>query len=386
MATMEELTTAAQKSGVNLSGQPVTAATGTGIPAYKLENQQLTPAKQAAASRAAASLQTAAGDAANTIGANGVYDGTRAYQAQTLTPATSQADSINNYYDQYLEAQKQAQKLAYDSNVRGIEYQASKLPTQYKAQREALAVDAEIANKNFREAAAANGINVGAGSQVQLASNNEYLRNMTTLRQAEAQAMNDVEEARRQTMADYQNAVAEAIANGNLQRAQALYDEAVRVDESIVSTARAQAQENYNAWQSAYTIARAQKEDELNDYNQKLDKAETLAKYGDFSGYAALGYTQSQINAMRALWLQQMYGTGGGSGGGGRSGGGSSSSSKSSNTSSSANYSRTGSGTTNYNLFASTPSNTSVVGTGSAKTLLPSYGTGATLTIRNSKL
>ena len=342
MATVAEINNA-QKRDVIGNVQPVNASGGAGADnvsklaaaaqAAQANAANGTAARQTAMEQAAARRQ-AAQTAANTYGANGVYDGSKAYQAQTFTPATSQADSVNAYYDQYLNATRQAQKAAYESNARGIDYQASKLPAQYKAQREALAVDTEIANKNFREAAAANGINVGAGSQYQLAANNEYLRNMTTLRNAEAQAMNDVEETRRQTKADYQNAVAEAIANGNLQRAKALYDEAVRVDESIVSTARAQAQENYNAWQSAYTINRAQKEDEQIAYNQALQKAETLAKYGDFSGYSALGYTSSQIAAMRALWYQQMYGTGSGSSGGSsgrRSSGGSGKKSSSTN-------------------------------------------------------
>lgn len=264
---------------------------------------------------------------------NGVtYDGSKAYTAQTFNPATSQDDRINSYYDEYINAQKQQEQAAYDENVRALDYQASKIAPQYKRQREALAAENEIAQQNFRQSALAHGINVGAGSQYALSSQNNYQNNMTSLRRSEAEAMNNVEENRRQTTAAYQAAVAKAVSEGNLNRAKALYDEAVRVDESIVATARAQAQENYNAWQSAYTINRAQKEDELNDYNRKLDKAETLAKYGDFTGYFDLGYSQDQVNTMYRLWLQQMYGTGGSGGSGGSSGrksSGSTSSSKS---------------------------------------------------------
>ena len=253
------------------------------------------------------------------------------YQVQTFNPATSQDERINSYYDEYINSQKQQEQAAYDENVRALDYKASKIAPQYKQQREALAAENEIAQQNFRQSALSHGINVGAGSQYALSSQNNYQRNMTSLRRSEAEAMNDVEENRRQIQASYQAAVAQAVSNGNLNRAKALYDEAVRVDESIVATQRAQAQENYNAWQSAYTVNRAEAEDAQNDYNRKLDKAETLAKYGDFSGYLDLGYTQSQVNAMRALWWQQMYGSGGSSGGGGgRSSGRSSSGSSSS--------------------------------------------------------
>lgn len=249
------------------------------------------------------------------------------YEAQIFKPATSQADSINQYYDQYIEAQKQTEKAAYDESVKAIEYEAAKLAPAYKAQREALAAEREIADRNFRQSALASGINTGAGSQYALASGNAYQANMTAMRQAEAQALADVEEARRQQTASYQSAIAKAVSEGNLARAQQLYQEAVRVDESIVATAQAQAQENYNAWQAAYTINRAKAEDELAEYNKLLEKANTLAAYGDFSGYKDLGYSQSQINAMYALWKQQntpSYGGGSSSGGSSKKSSGSS--------------------------------------------------------------
>ena len=249
------------------------------------------------------------------------------YEASVFKPATSQADSINEYYNQYIESQKQAEKSAYEENLRALEYEASKLSPAYKAQREALAAEREIADRNFRQSALASGINTGAGSQYALASNNAYQANMTTLRQSEAQALADVEESRRQSTAAYQNAIAKAISEGNLARAQALYQEAVRVDESIVSTAIAQAQENYNKWQADYSISRARQEDQLADYNKKLQRAETLAQYGDFSGYYDLGYSSSQVSAMKALWNRQN--------GGGYYGGSSGSSSSSSGSSSS---------------------------------------------------
>lgn len=253
------------------------------------------------------------------------YSGYTPYEAQVFKPATSQADSINEYYDRYIESQKQAEQSAYEENVRALEYEASKLSPAYKAQREAIAAEREIADRNFRNAALASGINTGAGSQYALASNNAYQANMTNLRQAEAQALADVEESRRQSTAAYQNAIAKAISEGNLARAQALYQEAVRVDESIVLTAQAQAQENYNAWQAQYTANRAGAEDALTEYNKKLQRAETLAQYGDFSGYYDLGYSSSQVSAMKDLWNRQTnYGYGYGSGSSGSSSSGSS--------------------------------------------------------------
>jgi hypothetical protein len=230
-----------------------------------------------------------------------------AYTPTTFTSATSQADSINDYYDQYIASQQEQEKASYDANLEALDYQQSKIAPEYKKQREAVASQQAIADKNFRESAAASGINTGAGSQYALASQNAYQGNITTLRQAEAEAQADVEETRRQTTASYQAAVAQALSNGNLARAQALYEEAVRVDESIVAVAQAQAQENYNSWYSSYLQQQAKTEDEATAYQQKLAKAETLASYGDFSGYYDLGYTSSQVAAMQALYKAQQY-------------------------------------------------------------------------------
>lgn len=45
-----------------------------------------------------------------------------------------------------------------------------------------------------------------------------------------------------------------------------------------------------------------QDEQDALTYSQALQKAETLAAYGDFSGYAALGYTAEEIAAMKATY------------------------------------------------------------------------------------
>ena len=92
-----------------------------------------------------------------------------------------------------------------------------------------------------------------------------------------------------------QNAIAEAIANNNYEQAKSLYDEAVRVDESIVSTALNQAQLNYQ-----YATLN-QNQAQFNTSNQ-MAAADNLAQYGDFSGYKALGYSDGQISNLTAAY------------------------------------------------------------------------------------
>ena len=71
----------------------------------------------------------------------------------------------------------------------------------------------------------------------------------------------------------------------------------------------------YRAERDSLTDAQAA---EKSAYERALTRAKTLAAYGDFSGYAALGFTQDEIDRMAAVWAEQnasrgryYYGSGG---------------------------------------------------------------------------
>ena len=240
----------------------------------------------------------------------------------TLTPATSQADYINTLQDAAREKSLAALKTAYDTNAATIDEQAAKIPSLYHDAENQVAADNAQQTQKMNEYFAANGLNTGASGQAQLAQNTTAQDNIGSLEKAKADALNGVETKRTTLSAQYQNAIAEAIASNNYERAKSLYDEAVRVDESIVSTALNQAQLNYQA---------------ANDtYNRTAAQADTLAQYGNFSGYSNLGYTPAQTNSMSAAYQAALAakaakssgsrGGSGGSGGGSSSGGSASSS------------------------------------------------------------
>jgi hypothetical protein len=212
-----------------------------------------------------------------------------------LTSATSQEDYINSMYSAAQEKALAALKTAYDNNTATVDAQAAKIPGIYHASENAVAADNAQQTQNMNEYFAANGLNNGAAGQAQLSQNNVYQKNIGSLEEAKATALNDVETQRTQISTQYQNAIAEAIANNNYEQAKALYDEAVRVDESIVSTALNQAQLNYQ-----YATLN-QNQAQFNTSNQ-ISAADNLAQYGDFSGYKALGYTGSQIANMTAAY------------------------------------------------------------------------------------
>ena len=74
----------------------------------------------------------------------------------------------------------------------------------------------------------------------------------------------------------------------------------------------------YNAEQAA--ADRAYTEQRYAD-SQAADRAETLAAYGDFSGYRAMGYSEEEISRMQAAWEAAQKPRGSASSGGSASGG-----------------------------------------------------------------
>ena len=182
--------------------------------------------------------------------------GSNAYTAAVLPSATSQADYINALYDANEQKQRAALETAYDANVATLNQQAATIAPQYQQAANAAAAQSAVAQAAFNERAAAAGMNTGAGSQAALAQNNALQSNISSIRQAESEALAEVEAQRASLAQQYQKAIAEAVANNDAARAQALYAEAVRVDESLVTTAANQATENFNEWQSMYKLAK----------------------------------------------------------------------------------------------------------------------------------
>ena len=178
--------------------------------------------------------------------------GSNAYKAATLPAATSQADYINTMYDALEAKRKAAFEAEYDARVGALDRQAATIAPQYQQAANAAAAQSAVSQAAFNERAAAAGINTGAGSQAALAQNNALVSGVSAIRQAESDALADVEAQRAELTTQYQKAIADAIANNEAERAQALYQEAMRVDESIVNTAINQATENFRAWQARY--------------------------------------------------------------------------------------------------------------------------------------
>ncbi len=173
---------------------------------------------------------------------------TKKYEAAVLPSAESQADSIRDLYAAGEANSLAALRSAFDKNLAEAQQSAAAIPGTYRAAANAAAGDAARERANFQELAAASGLNSGAGSQAKLAQSNALLGNLAAIRKDEANAKTDAANRREALIRDYQNAITQAIAENDLARARALYEEAVRVDESRVDTAREQNDDDLNAW------------------------------------------------------------------------------------------------------------------------------------------
>lgn len=207
-----------------------------------------------------------------------------------------QFDAVNNLYEAQKEKALAALQSSYDKSRLELENSMKEIPGTYQAQANQIAADALRQQQSFNENAAYSGMNVGSGSQAALAMSNQLQSNMSTLRTNEANAMTKAQQQLSSLYVEYQNSIAEAIANNEYERAAALLQEYQKAAESLVSVAKDQANLNVD-------IAGFNRD--THQYNQEmtLQKAQDMAKYGDFSGYLKLGFSSDQVNNMRRGWL-----------------------------------------------------------------------------------
>ena len=180
----------------------------------------------------------------------------------------NRTNAINDMYDAQKQNQLAQLEDAYKQNVQSQEQAISKIDPAYQQKANDLAAQYERNRRNFNQQAAGNGLNTGTASQAALAQNSAYQRDMGNLRTAQADAMNEAQQRLASLEQQYKSSVAQAIASNDYDRAKALMNE-------------------YN-----------------NQENRDRSTAQTLASYGDFSGYERL-YGSDVANNMSALWKAQ---------------------------------------------------------------------------------
>ena len=140
---------------------------------------------------------------------------------------------LNQMYDAQLQSQLAALESAYQENLAELERNQAETDAAYNEQKRQTQGDAERAAANWRELANAQGLNTGAMGQAAISQNNQLQSNLNTLGAAQAQALANIQSQRTLLGKQYQLQILQAQADNDFERAQKLYDEAVRQDEIL---------------------------------------------------------------------------------------------------------------------------------------------------------
>jgi len=203
--------------------------------------------------------------------------------AGTTSAVQQNTNSANDYLNQY-NAQRenkirnlyntaktntlQQYKTAYDQNMATQQRAMDKISPQYQESMNQYAAEYERQRRNNNMQAAANGLNTGAGSQMQLGQMNAYGQGQAQLRKQENEALDNANQNMVDLKTNYQNQIAQATAQNDYQTAAALLDEYGK------------------------------------QYERQMTQASQMAEYGDFSMYANI-YGQGAAQQMEKTWALQ---------------------------------------------------------------------------------
>lgn len=245
--------------------------------------------------------------AGSSAGGGTIYDWYRKYLNQLgdyKTPsATSQEEMIRKMYEASLAANKSQLESDYNQNLSDLGAEEGKLGSIYYEQQRQAQAEADRNRQAFQEYANARGLNSGTGGQAELAQQNQLSANMNNLRQSEAEKRAEIERQRQLLGQQYQSAIQKAQADNDLNLAKALYEEAVRVDESLTNAAKADADRvlqmfnilNSSVMSSAGSNASAYAEllgisgGNTEQLNEMYDKAQQIVSSGGYYGKSSSG-------------------------------------------------------------------------------------------------
>lgn len=201
-------------------------------------------------------------------------------QNQKTATATDQSEYIRKMYEQQLEANKAQLENDYNQNVSNLAGEESKIGSNYYEQRRQTQANADRAQASYNEMANASGLNSGAGGQAQLARSNQLQSDLTALGNAEAQNRAEIERQRTLLGQQYQNAIRQAQAENNMELAQRLYQEATRVDESIIDASKNDSSRALEILNMMLSQVSSERNLASEDARQAAEIAAAAGKYG----------------------------------------------------------------------------------------------------------
>ena len=142
---------------------------------------------------------------------------------------------LSQMYDELLNAQLAQLETSYQQNVSDLDASRAETDNAYAEQKRQTMGTAERDAAAWREIANAQGLNSGAVGQAALAMNNQRQSNLNALERDQAAAIAEIERQRILLGQQYQQQISSAIAESNFEKANALYQEAIRLDEQTNS-------------------------------------------------------------------------------------------------------------------------------------------------------
>lgn len=268
---------------------------------YKQAQQSGNTALADQLSREKADLHTQAETIRATQGYLGGVEGTeynafeQPKQQAVYTPPSYDFSSSVKDNSSYLEDMYAAQKAAalssinaaYEKNKAAIDRAEYGIAEGYQTARNDTAGASELAKRNNAQYAAAYGLNTGTGGQMELARNVTLQNNLNSINTAEGQSMADLALQRANAETAYNDAIVQAEQQGNYELAESLYQEKVRVQETLLNLQIQQAQMEYQAyrdsvgdsqWQQSFNQSAGQQN--FQNYFNMLQYANGLAQQG----------------------------------------------------------------------------------------------------------
>lgn len=236
------------------------------------------------------------------------------------------SEYLKDLYAANMEAELAALEEAYKANVGTLETAGERIGQTYHAARNQAAAQNEVERRAAQEYFAARGLNTGAAGQMELSRSAALQGQLGALNAEEAQAVTDNQRAQDELARQYEAAVAQAKAENNASRAQALYEELIR-QENAKLAAQMAAQEQAN-WEKQFAAQQQQYRDKLAQTQRAEDYEMAMAMLGagimpDSATLASAGISQTQASALQMLYQAQRKtaSTSGGGKSGGSSGG-----------------------------------------------------------------
>lgn len=255
---------------------------------------------------------------ATTVGATGNYPNIAS--GITSTPIqydtsgmTQQGQAAVAYQQQYQQALND-QTIQNYQNAFNQSYQSQvdangQIDQTYQQSAQDISNQYAIYRQNMGMNIANQGLNTGLGSQMQLSLTNSRNNSLARNSVAHAQAVQAGQQALVDLELQYRTAIAEAIGNNDLTLAQSLYEEIQNDENRKLVIAQTMAQYgDYSGYQEIYgsETATAMQEayDKAKQESKNIENIEYLAQLGDFSGLADYyDWTDEQYADATAQWI-----------------------------------------------------------------------------------